>query len=567
MPSVKGWSRGTDERAFASGAALLRTVPPAAARQAGVLLQVFMACLAALRQQALAAMPAWAAHAAAAVGGGSGGGAAAAVDAAGLEALAAALAAGGTEEEDATEVAAAEGSFGGSLEQREHGQAAQGAPAGTAAHAAGRSGTVSLPARHLTEVEEGPTASVGGGGSPLWRHFSEGDAPGLSSGSLRGAGGPGPSGVVASSDGNNGGAPPTQQQAALVAASLDDGSTGSGTIPARHRDSALPAGGGAVAGAGSCELGARRLSGRGSASAAGGVLLGPGQVPAALAALAHGVQDVLPALLRAALLVAPTPHTLELRQRLAAAFRAVALAMGEGYALAVLAPMLLAAAGAPDWQHAGAGAGGGGGSSAHVAALCARLAPGGDAQAALAGRAAALPLLLGGALPACGPGALLACLRRLCSDAGTGQVWALQHPQATVEAVRFATAAAAPPASALPGGAPAPAPAAATGSAGGGGGGQPPVVGLMWELAVAGRPAARLAAALLAGAAAPALRKTQVLRQLLPALMSLAGDDDARVAAAGLAAAAEVWRALPGEAGVQEALQGEFGGGREGAWA
>ena len=48
----------------------------------------------------------------------------------------------------------------------------------------------------------------------------------------------------------------------------------------------------------------------------------------------------------------------------------------------------------------------------------------------------------------------------------------------------------------------------------------------------------------------------QVLRQLLPAVVTLAGDQDEWVWRAGVAAAGEIWRALPHDAAMQEALQG-----------
>ncbi len=50
-----------------------------------------------------------------------------------------------------------------------------------------------------------------------------------------------------------------------------------------------------------------------------------------------------------------------------------------------------------------------------------------------------LPLLLAGVLASTPSTADAAdCVRRLVSDMGTGAVWALQHPQAFTEAVRFA---------------------------------------------------------------------------------------------------------------------------------
>ncbi len=54
-------------------------------------------------------------------------------------------------------------------------------------------------------------------------------------------------------------------------------------------------------------------------------------------------------------------------------------------------------------------------------------------------RCTVLPLLLAGVL-AGSPGAAdaAACVRRLACDGGTGAVWAVAHPQAFVEAVRFA---------------------------------------------------------------------------------------------------------------------------------
>jgi hypothetical protein len=50
----------------------------------------------------------------------------------------------------------------------------------------------------------------------------------------------------------------------------------------------------------------------------------------------------------------------------------------------------------------------------------------------------------------------------------------------------------------------------------------------------------------------------QVLRQLLPAILTLAADADASVHSAGMAAAAEVFRAFPSDQQLQESLLGEL---------
>lgn len=55
----------------------------------------------------------------------------------------------------------------------------------------------------------------------------------------------------------------------------------------------------------------------------------------------------------------------------------------------------------------------------------------------------------------------------------------------------------------------------------------------------------------------PPSQPHQVSRQLLPALVSLATDADPQVCGAGMAAAAEVFRAYPADHAMQEALMGE----------
>ncbi|KAL4439732.1 hypothetical protein ABPG75_002733 [Micractinium tetrahymenae] len=76
----------------------------------------------------------------------------------------------------------------------------------------------------------------------------------------------------------------------------------------------------------------------------------------------------------------------------------------------------------------------------------------------------------------------------------------------------------------------------------------------MWELVASKRPGPRLAAALLAGAAAPSLSQQQVTRQLLPLLSTLGSDQDPAVGSASIAAAAVLFDCLGTEQEVQEAL-------------
>ena len=121
-----------------------------------------------------------------------------------------------------------------------------------------------------------------------------------------------------------------------------------------------------------------------------------------------------------------------------AALKTTCLAFEEQFVAGAVAPQLAAAAGLPNWLP----------NSTHAdsAALRERLAAAGlleppaapDAQ--LAGMACALPLLLSAVLPYAGNRALCACLRRLCTDggSGSGEVWALQHPRPLVAAVRCA---------------------------------------------------------------------------------------------------------------------------------
>ena len=126
------------------------------------------------------------------------------------------------------------------------------------------------------------------------------------------------------------------------------------------------------------------------------------------------------------------------RQRMGAALKTTCLAFEEQFVAAAVAPQLAAAAGLPNWLP----------NSTHAdsAALRERLAAAGLLEppaapaAQLAGMACALPLLLSAVLPYAGNRALCACLRRLCTDggSGSGEVWALQHPRPLVAAVRCA---------------------------------------------------------------------------------------------------------------------------------
>lgn len=132
--------------------------------------------------------------------------------------------------------------------------------------------------------------------------------------------------------------------------------------------------------------------------------------------------------------------------------KSTCLAFGEAFAGTVVVPQLHAAAGIPAWpaaappacpltSHGPSPEGQAEGSQLH-ARLARRGLLGGPASPPqqVAGVAAALPLLLAGALPYAGASAAAACLRRLCTDggSGSGEVWALQHPRAFVPAVRCA---------------------------------------------------------------------------------------------------------------------------------
>jgi hypothetical protein len=163
------------------------------------------------------------------------------------------------------------------------------------------------------------------------------------------------------------------------------------------------------------------------------------------------------------------------------AFKATCLALGERFAAAVVAPQLQSAAGIPDWhlERACASAAAAAGAAPPPAAAASAAAPAAAAAAGqangqqqrqlaklrggvalqqrlaaagllaqpvspaqhLAGVGCALPLLLAGVLPYVGALAVSACLRRLCTDggSGSGSSWALQHPRAFVAAVRSAT--------------------------------------------------------------------------------------------------------------------------------
>lgn len=83
---------------------------------------------------------------------------------------------------------------------------------------------------------------------------------------------------------------------------------------------------------------------------------------------------------------------------------------------------------------------------------------------------------------------------------------------------------------------------------------QAQLVPLCWELVASKQQGPRIAAALLAGAAATALFKQQVTRQVLPLLAVLGSDSNAAVCRASIAASAVVFASFSGEADVQEAL-------------
>ncbi|KAL4419122.1 hypothetical protein ABPG77_004514 [Micractinium sp. CCAP 211/92] len=254
--------------------------------------------------------------------------------------------------------------------------------------------------------------------------------------------------------------------------------------------------------------------------------------------------SAVPELLASALLVATLPEAPLLTQRFVAALKATCLSFGEAFAAAAVVPQLHAAAGIPAWSSpapaAGPAAGPGPESAARRDEQCnaqlhTRLAeagllaaPAAPAQLVLQ-TPTALALLLAGALPYAGASAVGACLRRLCTDggSGSGSVWALQHPRAFVAAVRSAAEVQLVQAQLVP---------------------------LMWELVAGKQPGCRLAAALLAGAAAPSLPKQQVTRQLLPLLSTLGSDRDAAACRASIAAASVVFGCLGGEQEVQEAL-------------
>lgn len=221
-------------------------------------------------------------------------------------------------------------------------------------------------------------------------------------------------------------------------------------------------------------------------------------------ALHYLAVSAVPALLKAALKVSPCLDAVVLIQRFVLATRTTCLAFGEAFAAALVAPPLAALAGISAWS-----------------ATCPPSA------------CTALQLLLAAVLPYCGPGAVGGCLRRLCSDggSGSGQIWALAHPRAFIAAVRSAAEVQLVQAQLMP---------------------------VLWELAASKQQGCRIASALLAGAAVPSLHKQQVARQLLPLLATLGSDHEDSVAAASVAAASVAAASLSGDPDVQVALQGEL---------
>ncbi|KAL4439731.1 hypothetical protein ABPG75_002732 [Micractinium tetrahymenae] len=134
--------------------------------------------------------------------------------------------------------------------------------------------------------------------------------------------------------------------------------------------------------------------------------------------------SAVPALIKAALVVAPLPEATLLKQRFVAAIKATCLSLGEPFAAAVVVPQLHAAASIPSWSTPEPAAGSlttsGTGPAAQAlnpasTQLRARLANSGVLAAPatsaqqVAGAATALPLLLVGALPYAGASAVGAC--------------------------------------------------------------------------------------------------------------------------------------------------------------
>ncbi|KAL6772016.1 hypothetical protein ACKKBG_A28655 [Auxenochlorella protothecoides x Auxenochlorella symbiontica] len=265
------------------------------------------------------------------------------------------------------------------------------------------------------------------------------------------------------------------------------------------------------------------------------------------------VLTVVPAVVGAARLVAPVPETKGLRQRFAAVLKAVCLGLGEAASAAAVEPLVYTAVGFPSWCDGGRPQ-----PTPRVAAAARDLAPQ-SPLAAVAGRAALLPLLLSGVLPYCGRGAAGALLRRL--TAGGGAAWALQHPHATAKAVRFACAEALSV--------------------------QNAVLETLAEGVGSGSAEGCVCMALLAGAVAPTLPGRQAQRRLIPLLVALmsarpraAQGEAARsvsqqdgeeweggspdpspppaVLLAAMSAAAEVLAAFPEDAAVQTELAAEL---------
>lgn len=79
---------------------------------------------------------------------------------------------------------------------------------------------------------------------------------------------------------------------------------------------------------------------------------------------------------------------------------------------------------------------------------------------------------------------------------------------------------------------------------------------ILWGLAMSKQAADRQAAAVLAGAAVPALAPRPLVRHVLPALQVLACDADPHVSWAAIAALAAVFDCQAGEAEVQDVLAG-----------
>ncbi|KAK9813191.1 hypothetical protein WJX72_010407 [[Myrmecia] bisecta] len=235
------------------------------------------------------------------------------------------------------------------------------------------------------------------------------------------------------------------------------------------------------------------------------------------------VAEGVPLLIAALRSVAPQEETESLRRRFCAAVKATCGTFGEVFSSGAIEPLFAVSASVPDRDVAHH-------QSAHVAQIAGSLAPQ-STEAERVGRMCVLPVLLAGVLPGAGRNGLVAFLRHIMTDTITGEAWALQHPQDVVAALRFTGGF-----EELQGG----------------------LLALLWELAVKPSMAIKKCAAALAGALVPCLPLAQVVRQVLPALVSLSDDEDLGVKELSIDALGEVGRLFGSQPAVMEKLHAQM---------